>query len=109
LYVIVCLAVFVHCSIVFQLKLYNCKLLVETIVSIISLLIGYMFANLLIVYTVHLFWWYIVFSVYFYFTLHISLYVMQVPRVEVLEHVSSILKEYGFNPTGEIMDTIDLY
>jgi hypothetical protein len=34
---------------------------------------------------------------------------MQVPRVEVLEHVSSILKEYGFNPTGEIMDTIDLY
>ncbi|OQU89730.1 uncharacterized protein LOC8055896 [Sorghum bicolor] len=32
----------------------------------------------------------------------------QVPRVEVLEHVSSILKEYGFNPTGEIMDTINL-
>ncbi|CAD6218660.1 unnamed protein product [Miscanthus lutarioriparius] len=33
----------------------------------------------------------------------------EVPRVEVLEHVSSILKEYGFNPTGEIMDTINLY
>ncbi|KAG0544325.1 hypothetical protein BDA96_02G265700 [Sorghum bicolor] len=32
----------------------------------------------------------------------------EVPCVEVLEHVSSILKEYGFNPTGEIMDTIYL-
>ncbi|KAF8780925.1 hypothetical protein HU200_000889 [Digitaria exilis] len=33
--------------------------------------------------------------------------VMQVAHMEVLEHVSSILKEYGFRPT-EAMDTINL-
>ncbi|KAG2635957.1 hypothetical protein PVAP13_2NG408600 [Panicum virgatum] len=32
----------------------------------------------------------------------------EVPHVEVLEHVSSILKEYGFCPTEGIMDTINL-
>ncbi|CAN6167524.1 unnamed protein product [Urochloa humidicola] len=30
------------------------------------------------------------------------------PRVEVLEHVSSILKDYGFLPTEGVMDTINL-
>ncbi|RCV12337.1 hypothetical protein SETIT_2G261200v2 [Setaria italica] len=29
-------------------------------------------------------------------------------RMEVLEHVSSILKDYGFLPTEEVMDTINL-
>lgn len=33
----------------------------------------------------------------------------QAPHVEVLEHVSTILKEYGFCPTEEVMDTINLY
>ncbi|KAF8700411.1 hypothetical protein HU200_034348 [Digitaria exilis] len=37
-----------------------------------------------------------------------SLYVEQVPHKEVLEHVSSILEEYGFCPTEEVMDTINL-
>ncbi|KAF7047551.1 hypothetical protein CFC21_056467 [Triticum aestivum] len=32
----------------------------------------------------------------------------EVPNVEVLEHVSSILKEYGFCPTGDSMDTLNL-
>uniref|UniRef100_A0A8I6XWL0 Uncharacterized protein n=1 Tax=Hordeum vulgare subsp. vulgare TaxID=112509 RepID=A0A8I6XWL0_HORVV len=32
----------------------------------------------------------------------------EVPHVEVLEHVSSILKEYGFCPTGDSMDTLNL-
>jgi len=93
--------IFVHFSIVFQLILYNFKLLVETILSIISLL--------LIVYTVDLCWRYIVFFCLFCSTLYNSLYVMQVPHVDVLEHVTSVLKEYGFYPTGEVMDTINLY
>jgi hypothetical protein len=33
----------------------------------------------------------------------------EAPHVEVLEHVSTILKEYGFCPTEEVMDTINLY
>uniref|UniRef100_K3ZSZ1 Uncharacterized protein n=1 Tax=Setaria italica TaxID=4555 RepID=K3ZSZ1_SETIT len=32
----------------------------------------------------------------------------EVSRMEVLEHVSSILKDYGFLPTEEVMDTINL-
>ncbi|KAF8760436.1 hypothetical protein HU200_010172 [Digitaria exilis] len=32
----------------------------------------------------------------------------EVPHIEVLEHVSSILKEYGFCPTEEVMDNINL-
>ncbi|CAN6218235.1 unnamed protein product [Urochloa humidicola] len=32
----------------------------------------------------------------------------EVPRMEVLEHVSSILKEYGLSPAEEVMDTINL-
>ncbi|BAF21691.2 uncharacterized protein [Oryza sativa Japonica Group] len=32
----------------------------------------------------------------------------EAPHVEVLEHVSTILKEYGFCPTEEVMDTINL-
>uniref|UniRef100_A0A8R7U642 Uncharacterized protein n=1 Tax=Triticum urartu TaxID=4572 RepID=A0A8R7U642_TRIUA len=31
-----------------------------------------------------------------------------VSHVEVFQHVSSILKEYGFCPTGDLMDTINL-
>ena len=34
---------------------------------------------------------------------------MQAPHMEVLERVSSILKEYGFCPTGEIVDVKNLY
>ncbi|CAL5082192.1 unnamed protein product [Urochloa decumbens] len=33
----------------------------------------------------------------------------EVPHMEVMEHVSSILKDYGFLPTKEVMDTINLY
>ncbi|KAF8780927.1 hypothetical protein HU200_000891 [Digitaria exilis] len=33
----------------------------------------------------------------------------EVPHKEVMEHVSSILEEYGFCPTEEVMDTINLY
>nr|CAB3494552.1 unnamed protein product [Digitaria exilis] len=36
------------------------------------------------------------------------MYDMQVPNREVLEHVSSILKEYGFCPSEEVVDTINL-
>ncbi|PNT63846.1 uncharacterized protein LOC112268724 isoform X2 [Brachypodium distachyon] len=32
----------------------------------------------------------------------------EVPHMEVFQHVSSILKEYGFCPTGDTMDTIKL-
>ncbi|VAI01248.1 unnamed protein product [Triticum turgidum subsp. durum] len=32
----------------------------------------------------------------------------EVPHVEVFQHVSSILKEYGFCPTGDPMDTVNL-
>jgi len=42
---------------------------------------------------------------------HLSTYIQshsEVPHVEVLEHVSSILKEYGFCPTGDSMDTLNL-
>ncbi|CAL5063567.1 unnamed protein product [Urochloa decumbens] len=38
----------------------------------------------------------------------VPLYIMQVPHMEVMEHVSSILKDYGFFPTKEVMDTINL-
>jgi hypothetical protein len=42
--------------------------------------------------------------------LYNSLSAMQVSHVEILEHVSSILKEHGFHPTEEDdMDTINLY
>lgn len=34
---------------------------------------------------------------------------IQAPHVEVLEHVSTILKEYGFYPTAEVIDTMNLY
>lgn len=34
---------------------------------------------------------------------------MQVSHVEVLEHVSSILKDFGFCPTGEGIDVRNLY
>jgi hypothetical protein len=33
---------------------------------------------------------------------------IQAPHVEVLEHVSTILKEYGFYPTAEVIDTMNL-
>ncbi|EEC82139.1 hypothetical protein OsI_26190 [Oryza sativa Indica Group] len=32
----------------------------------------------------------------------------EAPHVEVLEHVSTILKEYGFYPTAEVIDTMNL-
>ncbi|XBJ17639.1 hypothetical protein VPH35_009004 [Triticum aestivum] len=32
----------------------------------------------------------------------------EVPHVEVFQHVSSILKEYGFCPPGDFMDTLNL-
>ncbi|CAN6182837.1 unnamed protein product [Urochloa humidicola] len=32
----------------------------------------------------------------------------EVPRMEVLEHVSCILREYGLSPTEEVMNTINL-
>ncbi|KAM3310567.1 hypothetical protein ACQJBY_031327 [Aegilops geniculata] len=32
----------------------------------------------------------------------------EVPHVDVFQHVSSILKEYGFCPTGDPMDTVNL-
>lgn len=35
--------------------------------------------------------------------------VMQVPRLEVLEHVSSVLMNFGFCPSGEGIDVKNLY
>ena len=98
------ITVLAYCSIAFQLIWHNCKFILQTIISIISLL---QLATWLPHYMCYL-------CVVFTFFLPIiscnsSLYVMQVPHVEVLERVSSILKEYGFCPTGDSMDTLNLY